>query len=124
MRQRPMSHMSGAGIGFEGVVSGAVGAAVSNIGLGLLQGISDGLEYSSDNSELKRVEAVGVNRARNDLILMGQEQKKCALAFCQEILMSDMQCEIDVLGITPYKMYSTQDEIGRASCRDRVSAVV
>lgn len=109
MRQRPMSHMSGAGIGFEGVVSGAVGAAVSNIGLGLLQGISDGLEYSSDNSELKRVEAVGVNRARNDLILMGQEQKKCALAFCQEILMSDMQCEIDVLGITPYKMYSTQD---------------
>lgn len=109
MRQRPMSHMSGGGVGFRGVVSGAMGAAVSNIGLGLLQGISDGLEYSSDNSELKRVEAVGVNRARNDLIRMGQEQRKCALALCQEFLTSDMQREIDSLSIAPYKLYSAQD---------------
>ena len=109
MRQRPMSHVSGGGVGFKGVVYRAIGASMTNIGLGLLQGISDGLEYSSDNSKVKRAEAVGVDRARNDIIYMGQEQRNYALAFCQEILMSDMQRELDTLGIVPYKTYSAQD---------------
>lgn len=109
MRQRQTPHVSGGGIGFKGAMYGAIGAAATNIGLGVLQGISDGLEYSSDDSKLKKAEAAGIVRARNDIIYMGREGQRYALELCKQILATDMQHEIDALGITVYRTYSAQD---------------
>jgi len=109
MHQRQTPHVSGGGIGFKGAMYGAMGAAATNIGWGILQGISDGLEYSSDDSKLKEAKLSGVVRAKNDIVYMGQEELRYALEFCKKILETDMQHEIDELGIIEYRTYPAQD---------------
>ena len=99
----------GYGFGIRGTINAAMGATATNFGMSMIQGFSDGLTASSDDSMIKQRSAQGLTRAKQDLLIMGQEQVKKLTQLCLNYLFKDMQAEIDDLGITSYHTFQEEE---------------
>lgn len=110
VNDRGTSTYIGYGYGFKGTVNAAMGAAAINFGSSMIEGISDGLSSVFDSSVVRKCTEQGLERAKQDLIIMGKEQVKKLMEVCQEYLFKDMQTELDALGITPYRTFSQEEQ--------------
>jgi len=100
----------GFGFGSSGTLTAAAGAAVTNAGMGLLQGFGDAIGYASDASRVEKEALKGLDRAKQDLLIMGRETFETLRTICQDMLYKDMQEELDALGRVPYKRLSEKQQ--------------
>lgn len=108
-QQRSTPTYVGYGFGFQGTVNAAVGAAVTNLGMGLLQGFSDEQTALSNETMIQQQKTQSLDRAKRDLIVMGQEDMKKLAEICVKYLFKDMNNEIYALGIKPYRSFSPKE---------------
>lgn len=108
--QRSTPTYRGYGFGIRGTVNAVMGAATANMGMAVLQGFSNGLTASSDASLVKQRTTQGLMRAKQNLLIMAQEQVKKLTEICLDYLFRDMQAEIDALNIKPYRTFSQKDQ--------------